>query len=91
MIEFLSGALTLGYFLVGLCFLRFFKRTGDRLFFTFALAFWLFALNQLLSFLLERPERELRFEYIFRVLGYLLILAGIAGKNVRLFRKADRD
>jgi hypothetical protein len=82
MIQFLSGAVTLGFLVVGVCFLRFWRRTRDPLFLTFAVAFWLFALNQLLAFLLERPDRELRFEYVFRVLGYLLILAGIAGKNI---------
>jgi len=82
MIQFLSGAVTLGFVVIGVCFLRFWRRTRDPLFLTFALAFWLFALNQLLAFWLERPDRELRFEYVFRVLGYLLILAGIAGKNL---------
>jgi hypothetical protein len=80
MIEFLSGALTLGFLVTAVCFLRFWKRTGDRLFLSFAIAFGLFAVNQFLTFLLS-GDREIRFEYLLRVLGFVVILAGIARKN----------
>jgi hypothetical protein len=68
MIEFLSGALTLGYVVVG------------ALFLSFAVAFWLFALNQYLTFYLS-ADREIQIEYVLRVLGFLVILVGIARKN----------
>jgi len=41
MIEFLSGAVTMGFAIASAFFLRFWRRTGDRLFLVFALAFWL--------------------------------------------------
>ena len=80
MIEFLSGALTLGYILTGVCFLRFWRRTGDKLFRSFAIAFGLFAVNQFLTFFLS-TEREVQYEYVLRVLGFVVILIGIVRKN----------
>ena len=80
MIEFLSGALTLGFVIIGVWFLRFWKRTRDHLFLSFAIAFFLFAANQLLSLLLTW-DGEIRYEYFLRVRGYIVILAGIARKN----------
>lgn len=80
MIEFLSGALTLGFVIIGVWFLRFWKRTRDRLFLSFAIAFLLFALNQFLTFFITW-EREIRYEYFLRVLGFFVILFGIARKN----------
>jgi hypothetical protein len=81
MIEFLSGAATIGYATVALCFLRSWKRTGDALFASFAMAFALFALNQVLIQVLGTGEREIRYEYVLRVLGFVLILIGILRKN----------
>ena len=42
MIEYLAGAVTLGFAVAALFFLRFWRRTGDRLFMAFAAAFALF-------------------------------------------------
>jgi hypothetical protein len=54
---FLSGAITMGCATAGLFFLRFWKRTRDRLFIAFALAFWLLAIGQaLLTFTRSRPR-----------------------------------
>ena len=47
MIQFLAGAVTLAYFLAAIYFLRFWRKTSDRLFLNFAAAFLLFTLNQL--------------------------------------------
>lgn len=83
MIDFLAGALTLGFVATGAFFLRFYRRTRDRLFLSFALAFWLFALNQIFTLALEGREREIRYEYVLRVLGFALILVAIARKNAK--------
>jgi hypothetical protein len=80
-IEFLSGAIAMAYFVSGMYFLRFWKKTNDRLFLSFALAFWLLAANQtIVSFLGAADERS-GYAYILRVLGFLLILGAIADKN----------
>ncbi len=81
LISYLSGALTLGFLLCGAFFIRFWRRTGDRLFLHFALGFGLFALNQAISAALGPRTDEIRYEYILRVLGFLWIIVGIVKKN----------
>lgn len=87
MIEYLSGAVTLGYLVAALFFARFWKRTRDRLFVAFAIAFLLLALNQALAQWLGAADERVGYTYLLRVLGFVLILAAIIDKNLR---KTDR-
>lgn len=87
MIEFLAGAVTLGYAIAGVCFLRFWRRPRDRLFVAFAVAFWLFACNQLLATIVNARDERATYIYLLRVLGFLLILAAIVGKNASAGRR----
>ena len=82
MIEFLSGAVTLGFLVGAGFFARFWRKTADRLFLAFAVAFVLLALNQGLAQWLGAADERLGFTYLLRVLGFLLILAAIVDKNV---------
>jgi len=81
MIEFLSGAVTFGYLIAAVFFLRFWRKTSDRLFLAFTIAFVLFALNQGLAFLLAVYREPTSFIYALRVIGFVLILAAIVDKN----------
>ena len=81
MIEFLSGAVTLGFLIAALFFLRFWRRTSDRLFLAFSVAFALLALNQALAQWLGAADERVGFTYLLRVLGFILILAAIVDKN----------
>jgi peptidoglycan/LPS O-acetylase OafA/YrhL len=82
MIEFLSGAVTMGFIVAALFFTRFWRRTRDRLFLAFAVAFALLALNQALAHWLGAADERVGYAYVLRVLGFLLILAAIVDKNV---------
>jgi hypothetical protein len=82
MIEFLSGALTMGYLVAAGFFARFWRKTADRLFLAFAIAFVLLALNQALAHWLGAADERLGYTYLLRVLGFVLILAAIIDKNV---------
>lgn len=82
MIDFLTGANTLAYLLAGVFFLRFWRKTRDRFFRHFAIAFWLFALNQIVSFPLEPFDERLGYTYVLRVAGFILILFAIVEKNL---------
>ena len=77
----LAGALLLSYLLAGMFFFQFWKRTGDRLFIHFAVAFWLFVLNQLVTSVPSVADDTAGYEYLLRVLGFLVIIAGIIDKN----------
>jgi hypothetical protein len=78
---FLSGAVTFGFFLAALYFLRFWRRTADLLFAAFAGAFALLGLNQALLVLINVPAEERSWVYILRIAAFVLILAAIALKN----------
>ena len=80
--SFLAGAVTLGYLLGAAFFLRFWRKTSDRLFLAFACAFALFALNQALVDMLNVVFELTSAAYLLRVLGFVLILAAIFDKNL---------
>ena len=81
LIDFLSGAITMGFVVAGLFFLRFWKRTGDSLFIAFALAFWLLGLGQALLSFTDIPVEERSWLYLLRLAAFLLILISIWWKN----------
>lgn len=83
MIDFLSGAVTLGYVVAAGFFFRFWRTTADRLFLAFGAAFVLFALNQYLAAALVVVAEPSSLIYALRVLGFVLIIAAIIGKNVQ--------
>jgi len=82
MIEFIAGAVTMGFVVISAFFLRFWSKTSDRFFLAFAIAFFLFALNQLLAAWLGATDERVGYTYILRVLGYVLIVFAIVDKNV---------
>ncbi|MFN3388934.1 MAG: DUF5985 family protein [Allosphingosinicella sp.] len=79
--DFLSGAITMGFVVAGLFFLRFWKRTHESLFITFALAFWLLGLTQALLAFTSIPVEERSWLYLLRLAAFALILVSIWLKN----------
>lgn len=82
LVAYLGGAATLGYLVAGTFFLRFWRRTGDRLFLAFAVAFALLSVNQILSTFIGAGDENVAYAYLLRVLGFILILAAIVDKNL---------
>jgi hypothetical protein len=85
--DFLAGAVTLAYIVASMYFVHFWRRTADRLFLAFAVAFALLALNQLTVFALGVDDERYNYAYILRVLGFVLILLAIIDKNVASRRR----
>ena len=81
MIEFLSGAVAMGFAVAAGFSARFWRKTGDRLFLAFAIAFVLLALNQAIAQWLGAADERVGYTYLLRVLGFLIILAAIVDKN----------
>lgn len=79
--EFLSGMLVAGFALAALFFLRFWRRTGDPLFLSFAGAFLLLGIGQTLLVLIDLAEEDRSWIYLVRLAAFMLILAAIYGKN----------
>ena len=82
MIEFLSGAVSMGFIVAAVFFLRFWRRTYDRLFLAFAVAFFLLALNQGLALWIGAADERVGYTYLLRVIGFVLILLAIIDKNL---------
>jgi hypothetical protein len=82
MIEFLSGAVAMGFFVAAGFFARFWRGTGDRLFLAFAIAFVLLSFNQALAQWLGAADERVGYTYLLRVLGFLLIAGAIVDKNL---------
>ena len=80
--EFLLGAIAMACGTIGLFFLRFWRRTRDRLFMFFALAFWLLCLNWLALAFADRDEPQTAL-YAVRLLAFGLIIVAIWDKNRR--------
>jgi hypothetical protein len=76
-----AGALTLGFTVIGMFFLRFWRETRDRLFLLFALSFFLSALNRLLLGLTGGVEGSWQYFHWVRLLSFLVILLAIVDKN----------
>lgn len=81
LLDFLSGAVTFGFFLAALFLLRFWSRTRDSLFLSFAAAFFLLGLNQGALALADIPVEERSWLYLLRLLAFILILVAIVRKN----------
>lgn len=91
LIPFLSGALTLGFLVAALFFARFWRKTSDRFFLAFALAFLLLALNQAAAQWLGAADERVGYTYLLRVLGFILILGAIVDKNLARTGSRSRD
>lgn len=81
LLNFLAGAVAFGFLLAGLFFLRFWRRTGDGLFLSFAIAFGLLGLGQCAIVIADSLFEERSWAYLPRLAAFLLIIAAIARKN----------
>ncbi|KQW78753.1 DUF5985 family protein [Brevundimonas sp. Root1279] len=79
----ITGAIIMGYAVAALFFLKFWRRTGDRLFLAFAAAFTLMAATPLLTGLLQVPREEQSPFYLLRLLAFLIIILAVIGKSRR--------
>ena len=79
---FLMGTIAMGYAAVTLFFLRFCKKSRDRFFALFALAFFFMAANRVVMAVLNEPQEHSLWPYLLRLFGYLIILLAIVDKNL---------
>jgi len=79
---FVVGLISAGYLVGALFFLKFWRRTADRLFLAFAAAFVLMAANQAAPVLLGLPDEALGGVYLLRLAAFVLIIAAVLRKNL---------
>jgi xanthine/uracil permease len=78
--QFLLGAIVLACGVAGLYFLRFWRKTRDRLFALFAVAFWVLGANWMLLAFINQDEVR-TWLYAIRLCAFLVILYAILEKN----------
>jgi uncharacterized membrane protein HdeD (DUF308 family) len=84
MIEgFLLGVIATSSLTAGVFFLRFWKKTRDRLFLAFATFFFVEAVNRVVLLYFERPNEGSAWIYLVRFFALLVLLAAILEKNYR--------
>jgi hypothetical protein len=81
--DFVSGVIAMGYLVVGILFLKFWRRTRDSFFAIFAGAFALMAANQAAFTLSGSGAQERGWTYLLRLAAFLLIIAAVVLKNMR--------
>lgn len=81
--SFLSGAITMGFLVAGLLFLRFWRKTRESLFGRFAVAFWLLGIAQALLAFSVVPVEERSWLYLLRLAAFVLILTSVWRANRR--------
>lgn len=78
---FLSGAIFLGNLVVAMFFLHFWKKTGDRFFGLFALAFVALSITRIALAIVDEANEERDYLYFLRLLSFAIILVAIIDKN----------
>ena len=78
--QFLLGAIVMACGVAGLYFLRFWRKTHDRLFALFAIAFWVLGANWMLLAFINQDEVR-TWLYVIRLCAFLVILYAILEKN----------
>jgi len=81
--DFLGGAVSMGFAVAALLFLRFWRRTREALFLAFAASFLLLGVTQALLILTEVPLEERSWLYLLRLAAFLLILGALWWQNRR--------
>lgn len=80
---FLGGAVSMGFLIVALFFVRFWISTRDRLFLYFASAFGVMMGERVIRELLAIKNEWIPLIYLLRLAAFILILIAIVDKNRR--------
>jgi hypothetical protein len=75
----MAGAIMVAAWAILVFFLRFWRKTGDRLFLFFAAAFLLLGIERIIILVLASDHQA--FGYLIRLFAFLLILFAILDKN----------
>jgi hypothetical protein len=80
---FLSGAICMGFLVISLYFVRFWKKTRDRLFLFFAAAFVLLLVESAVRSFAAMDTASAPGVYLIRLLAFVMLIAAIVDKNRR--------
>ena len=83
MLDFVRGAVAMGFLVAAGFFFQFWRQSRDRLFVSFAAAFVLMSANSVLQTAIHESVRNNILPYLIRLVAFLIILAAIIDKNLR--------
>ena len=75
MIEYLSGAVTVGFIVASALLASLWRRRGDRLYLALAVALALLAVNQMLAVWLTDAHPLVGYVYLLRSVGFVFVVA----------------
>jgi hypothetical protein len=76
--------------IAALAFLRYFRRTRDRMFLFFAAAFFLYGLNRIVfQFRISAGDFANMWLYVIRIIAFAIVIAGVVDKNRRSRRPSS--
>jgi hypothetical protein len=78
-----SGAVLLGYLIIAVLLQHCHRRTGERLFFRFALAFYILASERLLLLFVGEDQPHRALIYVTRLIAFLIIIGTIWSQSRR--------
>lgn len=78
---FMWSAMAMACWVIGLIFLRHWRRSHDRLLAIFATAFWTMGVSWAALAIENPPQETQHYFYFIRLIAFLLILAAIIDKN----------
>ena len=87
MYQLITGMLMILSLVAALFFTMSWRRSGDRFFLIFALAFTLLGIERLILGILNLPESPLLSIYVVRLIAFLLIIIAIVDKNRTSLRR----
>lgn len=82
MTEFVGGAVAMGFVVACLFFLRAWRQTRQTLFLLFAVAFLIQGVGRTALAMAGNPSEQRPIFFLPRLIAYLLIVGGLASKNL---------
>ena len=81
--SFLAGAAIVSLLVIALFFIRFWRRTHDRLFLFFASAFFVLMVERIVRVMMAVEDEWAPYVYTIRLFAFVLIIVAIVDKNRR--------
>ena len=78
---FLSGGTAVACGMISLCFVRYWRRSGIRLFLLFSIAFLLLTAERLVLVIANPDTEFVPYIYLIRLAAFLVIIAAIVDQN----------
>ncbi len=90
-IDFIRGATMMAELGIAIAFLRYHRKYDDKLFGFFSASFAVMAVSQAIIFIFGDKGEHSPIAYYLRLFAFLLLVIGIAVKNIRTRPDRDKD